>query len=358
MAKKPTRKTLPENLDELLEAADASGDYGTAHAALDECLPDARGGYSKGTLLMNGGCTIELARWAIARGTNVNAGDTYGDTPLHASARARYRHKLAPAQLIELGADVHRANSSGLTPLHSAADGKHIDAVRVLLEHGVDVNSRDRQEHTPLEYALQRMSNIDLTAMVPVAQALLDAGATVSPEAQEFVKRAAETFEFHRARFAADKVEETAAASHQLCAMFGVEPPARRVMHDGKSPIVTKAKTIGARHKELWDSLVPSRGACETLQGEVIRISGRIPDEWYRNGGANWDQDYAAMAQAFLGYVSSHHSLPTTDIAACKQVIHNLKRDPDSSERLMDWAVQWVELNSQPIALPPPAYKR
>ncbi|MCA9643634.1 MAG: ankyrin repeat domain-containing protein [Myxococcales bacterium] len=358
MAKKPTRKTLPKNLDALLDAAEASGDYSEVYAALEPCLPDARGGYGKGTLLMNGRCTPELARWAIARGTDINAGDTWGYTPLHESARSRYRHKLPPAFLIELGADPERKNSTGLTPLHSAADGKHVDAVRVLLSHGVNVHAQDDRNHTPLEFALQRMSNIDLVSMVPVAEALLAAGAEASAEAAQFVKRAAETFEFHRAAFAADSVEETAGAAQKLCGMFGVEPPPRRVMHDGKSTITTTAKTIGARHKELWDSLVPSRGACTTVQGEVVRISGRIADEWYRNGGANWDGDYRAMADAFHAHVSSHHALPGAALSDCKQVIASLKQDPDSSERLMEWAVQWVEANPQPIALGSTTYKR
>ena len=43
--KKATRKTLPKDLDELLDAAAESGDYGAVYEALQRCLPDARGGY-------------------------------------------------------------------------------------------------------------------------------------------------------------------------------------------------------------------------------------------------------------------------------------------------------------------------
>jgi hypothetical protein len=358
MASKPARRTLPKDLDGLLETAAVSGDYAPVHAALERCLPDARGGYGKGTLLMHKNCTFELARWAIARGTDINAGDTWGYTPLHESARSRYQHRLTPAQLIELGADVHRKSRDGLTPLHSAADGKDASAVRVLLDHGADLQARNEAHLTPLEYALVRMSSIDFPSMVIVAKTLLEAGAEVSRESQGAISRAAEAFEFHRGGFAADLVGEVSAACESLCAMFRVEPPPRRVVHDGTSPIIASAETVGARHRELWNLLVPSKGACDTIQGEVIRISGRIADEWFRNGGVNWDRDYAAMARAFYGYVASHHPLAPDDLAACMEVVRSLRDNPDSSERLMEWAVEWVRRNPDPIRLEAPSYKR
>lgn len=358
MPKKPTRKTLPKDLDELLEAATGSGDDAAVYAALEPCIPDARGGYGKGTLLMNRRCTLELARWAIARGTDVNAGDRWGYTPLHESARARYGHALTPAQLIELGADVHRTNSAGLTPLHSAADGKHVAAIQVLIEHGADAHARDEMGRTPLEYALARMRNIDLPEMVLVARALLDAGAEISEECRTSVRRAAEDFEFHRSGFAADSVEATSTACQSLCALFGVEPPPRRIMHDGVSPIVASADTTSAQHQELWTRLVPSSGPCATVQGEVIRISGRIVGEWSRNGGVNWDRDYAAMARAFHAHIASHRPLPPDDLAACEALVSALPDSSDSSERLLEWAVQWVQRNPEPIRLEPPRYKR
>lgn len=220
--------------------------------------------------------------------------------------------------------------------------------------------ARRRTQHRgpPLEFALARMSNLDFADMALVARVLLDAGAEVSEESRKSVRRAAERFEFHRSGFAADSVEETAAACHGLCAMFGVEPPPHRVVHDNVSLIIATAKTVGARHEELWNLLVPSCGACATVQGEVIRISGRIADEWFRNGGANWDRDYTAMARAFCSHVSSHCPLPPDDLAACKEVVSTLSEHPDSSERLMEWAVAWVQHNPEPIRLEPPSYSR
>ena len=84
--KRATRKTLPKDIDELLDAAAESDDYGAVYEALQQCLPDARGGYGKGTLLMNGRCTVELARWAIERGTDNSRHQHLG---LHGPPRER-----------------------------------------------------------------------------------------------------------------------------------------------------------------------------------------------------------------------------------------------------------------------------
>ncbi|HEY1087495.1 MAG TPA: ankyrin repeat domain-containing protein [Archangium sp.] len=354
MAKKPTKKTLPKELDALLDVAAKSGDEAPVREALEACLPDARGGYGKGTILMNKRCTLELAKWAIARGTDVNAGDTWGATPLHEAARSRFFHVLQPEQLIAVGADVNRTSNEGLTPLHAAADGKNDAAVKVLLAHGADVHARERSGRTALEYALGRMSNIDLVAMVDVAKTLLAAGAEVSKEAQAAVKRAAETFEFHRSGFAKDSVEETSAACAALCALFGVETPAPRRMHDGRARIEVE----GATHASLWSSLVPSSGAAATVQGEVIRVSGRLARELLGNGAANWDADFAAMAKVFVAYLSSERALEERDLSECREIVRAFPGEIDRSERLMHLAVEWVRRNPEPVALTRPEYRR
>lgn len=140
--------------------------------------------------------------------------------------------------------------------------------------------------------------------------------------------------------------------------MFDVDAPPPRVQHDGVSPIQVEGETVGAKHEYLWNLLVPSSGACKTVQGEVIRASGRIAGEWFRNGGANWDRDYTAMAEAFVSHVFSHTALGSDDLEACKEVVRSIRSDPDSSERLMVWAVERVEKNRHPIPLQPPTYRR
>jgi len=76
-----------------------------------------------------------------------------------------------------------------------------------------------------------------------------------------------------------------------------------RVLHDGISPIVVKDAPWQDQHEMLWDLLVPSNRCAATVQGEVIRISGRIAREIDGNGGTNLDADFRAMAHAFVAYL-------------------------------------------------------
>lgn len=358
MGSKRLRKTLPKDLDALFDAAAASGDDAPVRAALEACDPDARTGFGQATPLMSRRCTPGIARWLVERGTDVNATNTWGRTALHESAKARFRYALPPDELIALGADVHRKSNEGLTPLHSAADGKNVASATVLLAHGADLNARTNDGATPLEYGLMRMSNIDLVAMLPFAKFMLDAGALVTPQAQAAVLRAAETFEFHRAGFARDSVDETSAASAALCSLFEVAPPPRRVVHDGVALIAVAGDTWQERHEALWQLLVPSSGPCGSVQGEVIRITGRVLDEMRRNGGANWDADYVAMVEALGVHLASSVALSEAQLASLRTAQREVQQDDEAPERLAELAVTWVAQNPQPIRLATPTYKR
>lgn len=48
-------------------------------------------------------------------------------------------------------------------------------------------------------------------------------------------------------------------------------------------------------HERLWKALVPARGRAATLQGELVRIAGKLTDQAYRNGNVNWDNDHEVM---------------------------------------------------------------
>ncbi len=358
MRKKPLRKTLPKDLDALFDAAATSGNDAPVRAALEACEPDARSTFGNQTPLMSRRCTPAIARWLVERGTDVNATNTWGRTALHESAFARFHHALSPEVLIALGADVHLRSNQGLTPLHSAADGKNVASATLLLAHGADLNARTNNGLTPLEYGLFRMSNAELVAMVPFAQFLLAAGAQVTPKAQSAVLTAAQTFEFYRAKFARDSVEEASAACAALCALFGVIPPPRRLMHDGAAPIVVTGATWRQRHEALWQLLVPSSGACATVQGEVIRITGRVLDELRRNGGGNWDADYTSMVAALCEHLASHTALSPADLAEAHAAQRAVRRDDAAPDRLAELAVAWVGRNPTPIPLPKPGYTR
>ncbi|MCB9694361.1 MAG: ankyrin repeat domain-containing protein, partial [Alphaproteobacteria bacterium] len=346
---------LPKDLATLLQQA-AAGDEAPAIQALSRCRPDATGGYDKGTVLTQRGCTPGIARWAVARGTDVDAGGTYGRTALMHVA-GRQSPSLGIQDLVDLGARLDLTCKAGRTAMHYAADAQNLQAVRELLALGLDPDAPSR-DGTPLEHALQRVSNVGLVRMVPVAEALLAAGAVATETARQHVRRAAETFEFHRAGFNADLVEETAQAAEALCRLFDVESPAPRRMHDGVAPIVASPGRWQDQHEELWQLLVPSHGACATVQGEVVRITGRVSGELYRNGGGNWDQGYRDMVTALLGHLASGSALPAADLEEARGIASRLLRDMNSAGRLAELAVAWVAANPGPTPLPPPIYAR
>ena len=50
----------------------------------------------------------------------------------------------------------------------------------------------------------------------------------------------------------------------------------------------------------LWARLVPTSGQATTVQGELIRCTGKLTDEAYRNGNANWGPGFERMTK-FMG---------------------------------------------------------
>jgi len=214
-----------------------------------------------------------------------------------------------------LGADIDVNNLGGSigTPLHAAAESHNVDNAKLLVAYGAHVNERNKEGLTPLEQALRTCNNIDIEPMVNLSNLLLGAGAEKTAEMERYVAEIGRQFEFHRSGLKTETAKVIVDALNKLYEIFDVKPVPSREIHDGNMPIIVTTKTWQDQHQELWELLVPSRGATATVQGEVIRISGRISDEFYRNGGANWDEDYRRMANAFLEYIKRGEPLTTSD---------------------------------------------
>jgi len=347
---KAKKKLLPKNFEELLKERDLS----KLKSVFKACDLDARGGHAKQTALAFE-CPDDLARWLVAEGADLSAADKWGNTPLHARSRNR---RGTIGTLLDLGADVNNAGASIGTPLHAAASSFNVANARLLVERGAKVDARNKEGLTPLELALARCSNINLQDMAALADYLLSKGASKTPKMPAWVQEIGRRFEFHRGTFNPEMVDAASAGLDRLNAIFGVNAVPRRNMHDGTSPIVPKAGTWQQQHEVLWEFLVPSKGAAATVQGEVIRIAGRIADELYRNGGANWDADYRKMADAFLSHLHKGNPLPSSDLAAAAQLVGEIKRQLGDTERMAELAVAWVLRNPTPIKLEPPQYKR
>jgi len=370
---KAKKKLLPKDFDALLKR----GDLAALKGVFDSCDVNARGGYLQQTALAFSDCPDELARWLVEHGADLQAEDRYGETPLHARA-GHWQGRIGG--LLALGADVDHGEDGRGTPLHKAAKSGNVEAVRLLLAHGAHVDALDRDGLTPLAAALQYCSNAQIADVAEVAELLLEAGARRNPkpasvlarilrwgraelgsgsaDLKAWVVRIGENFEFHRTAFNPDFLEATIAGLDKLYALFDVPPVPPRLMHDGHSPIVAAAASREDRFEELWQQLVPSNGAADTVQGEVVRIAGRIHGELEKNGGANWDAGYRKMADRFLAHIGSGVPLPEATLAEARRNIAEVKKRDGDTWRMCELAVDWVALNPAPVKLPPPDYAR
>ena len=356
MAKKK-RKTLPSDFYEMIHR----GDIEELKAVFDNCEINAYAGRCDlNTALHHYGVPVELVRWLVAEGLDVNTLNSYGRTPLnfHAGNSAEVTKVL-----LELGGDVSKADNYDNTPLHSAASGYRPENVKLLVEQGVDLDAKNRiWERTPLEEALVSCRGIDIGRCAEVAEILVNAGARVTPAAKDYVRQIGEDTEFHREAFNKDYIEEIDAGLAKLYKLFDVEPIKQRKIHDGVSPIVVEGHTWKEQFAELWELLIPSHGAAKTLQGEVVRIAGRVRDEMNRNGGCNWNRDYRMMLDAFVKHVASESALSDAELEEVKSLASSISPsgnfDETSLDRLCELATKWVLQNPEPVKLEEPKYKR
>ena len=351
---KRKRKTLPKDFAQLLEQAS----FAELVAVFDGCELEATGGYSKSTALGFYNCPDELVRWLVEQGADIDARDTYQRTPLHHRSKSWIG---GVDLLLDLGADIEAQDYQGDTPLHAAAKSHKAEAIAALIRRGADVDARNRQGHSVLQIALATTRNADIEATAKIAQTLLAAGLQCDESLLAEVERIGREFEFHRATFNPDYLEATQAALACLYRLFDVTPVASRKVHDGHSAILVTATGWFEQHQQLWALLIPSSGAAATVQGEVIRVSGRISREIHHNGSANWDGDFKAMLAALVGHVSSGVPLPAADLAEARALAVALRGGNDDAEhtdRLCELAVHWVIANPQPLPLAAPAYSR
>ena len=108
---------------------------------------------------------------------------------------------------------------------------------------------------------------------------------------------------------------------------------------------------------DLWNELVPPSGAASTIQGEVIRIIGRIRYEVMNNGGINWDENFQKMLAALPGYFRTFD-----DRAAERCCFLAPKITANCNERLLDdlteIAAKWVTQHRDPVELEQVGYDR
>ena len=96
--------------------------------------------------------TKEIADLLISKGADVNAKEAKNRiTPLPWAAW-RGRKEIAEL-LIAKGADLNTKNKDGGTPLHNAAWKGHVEIAKLLIVKNADVNAKDVEGQTPLDWA-------------------------------------------------------------------------------------------------------------------------------------------------------------------------------------------------------------
>lgn len=354
MAKK--RVTLPKEFKDLMD----EGNIEALKAVYDRCELTAHDGrFSLCTPLHMGGVSDELVIWLVEQGLDINIPDYYGATPLYRQAiLGRDTVKL----LLELGADIGKPNTYGETPLHVAAEFFHPKTVKLLIDKGADVNAKNDMGRTPLASVLMVCRGIYIAQTAEIASMLLDAGAKKTPAMKEKVENIGKDFEFHRESIHPDYIEGADKGLAKLYELFDVKPIEKRLTHDGHSPIELVEGSWEEQYEQLWSFLIPSSGAAKTVQGEVIRIPGRVRDELDRNGGVNWDRDYRKMLQALPQYLSLGSSLSEQELAETKELIAQVHgKDFDDEprlDRLCQLAIAWIKQNPEPLLLEKTSYKR
>ena len=290
----------------------------------------------------------------MPKGADINARDEYERTPLHYHAQVNNVEKVA--LLLERGADIEAQDKYKNTPLHFAE--YNAEVAQLLIEKGADIKAKDNRGHNVMERLLSRLYSGYIERAVKAAEIYLKAGLKPTKYAKEQVTRVGEDFEFHREDSDTEWVEKREEALQQLYKLFDVPPVPRRIQHDGKSPIVLAGDTWEERYEQAWTLLVPSSGSATTVQGEVVRIAGRVNDELLRNAIGNWDKEYRKMLTAISGYLQQGNSLSESELAEVTDIQkHILEDDGTGTQRLCELATAWVVQNPQPIALGKVNYK-
>ena len=114
----------------------------------------------------------------------------------------------------------------------------------------------------------------------------------------------------------------------------------------------TKPYNWKTEQTRLWESLVPSEGQADTLQGELIRVAGKLTDQAFRNGNMNWDAEHEKLWRFVGRHLDDSKTFSEEDRKLIREKIDEIIRDNETpdlsgdgccyyiiSERVVDWCM-------------------
>ena len=117
--------------------------------------------------------STKIIKTLIDFGADINVRDFDGDTPLADAVSNPEAVKI----FLDMNADVNSPNNWGRTPLMKAAEFNSIDTIKMLIEHGAYVNSKDQNGSTVFMHIDPYG---DPQSNLQTLQVLIDAGADVN----------------------------------------------------------------------------------------------------------------------------------------------------------------------------------
>jgi hypothetical protein len=267
--------------------------------------------------------------------------DKYGDSPLWYAAAENDLKKLR--KLLAAGADPNVGDSERITPLYVAAIRGHAEAVELLLRHGADPNLVDCNDTAALQL-------VTYEGHREVVALLLEHGA--DPD--------------HRNKWGACPRDFAGHRSPEIKKLFQAikrrpknkRGPGRRAPTYAELTGTVDEDYYWTRHARLWDELVPPNGQAKTVQGEVIRVTGKLTREAYRNGNMNWDRDCARLWRFVARTLDDPDTFTPEERTRIKGWVKTIIRDHDDPDvsgegspyyLLTEKAVAWVLAHPKPI---------
>ncbi len=274
---------------------------------------------------------IKTIKYLLDKGVSPTAKDYYHMTPLHYAMRGE--NIEAAKILLEAGADPNaRDMSGGLIPFRMACGQPfNQELVEFFLKHGANIYGQDSEGRTWMEIVKKYLTRIKEEA--PLVKFFLEYEAKLKAEGK-----------------LPPKPERKV-------------PILDKPLHGGKSEITVKVSDNWLdQYKELWKLLVPKQGKAITVQGEVIRICGKLEHEILDNGRINWDNDFELMCKELKKYLlTCGNLLSEEENKKIKNIILKIKKDTVKEkdfDKLTEFCTKWILLNTTPIELKTVLYNR